>query len=147
MAFGRKKTAPVEQAVADQSVAPATPFLGVLRSEYDTPAAVAEEFARVGQVTNLVANAYQRGLLSANVAGELLSGLKLATSEGFEWRFGTATKRWYRRSGDGVWRVALPPESVNEDLSSAVHEADEVLEELMEAVAGAQAAALAVDTE
>jgi len=85
-----------------------TLFLGSLRSEFDVPSELPEQFGVFKQAFDTATQLYQKGAISGTELANLLSGLKCYDVLGVEWTIGSTTGLWYRRLS-GHWVSSGPP--------------------------------------
>lgn len=110
-------------------------FFGSLRSEFDVPDEIPEEYAAIREAVTTVVAFYQEGHISPDVCASAIAPLMLTDEDGIQWAVGPTTTRWYRRLPGGQWRLATPTtRPLPADARTVVAKAQETVSEFTKKV-------------
>lgn len=99
-------------------------FLGALASEVNEPDELDPTFSTLADVTERIVAAVRTGAMAEAVAAEHLQALRLTGQDEVTWTIGATSLRWYRKTPDRNWKLAVPPAEADDhhrsDLARAV---------------------------
>lgn len=90
-------------------------FLGALASEVNEPDVLDPSFAAIADITERVVTAVRTGTVPEVDAAQKLRSLRLTDAAGHQWAVGATSLRWYRKTVDRGWKLAVPPQEADDE--------------------------------